>query len=127
VTGRVARISDGAYRNSGPLWPGAHGSLGRAVALELGGIEVVVAERPNGAFDPAVFTSLGIDPFARRAVVVKSSVFAPRAYEGRVGDVVIVDGAGWATSNFRRLPYRRARRPLHPLDAGVAYDGAGDS
>jgi microcystin degradation protein MlrC len=123
LTGRVQRISDGAYRNSGPLWTGSAGSLGRAVVLGLGGVEVVVSERPNGAFDPAVFTSVGIDPFSKRALVVKSSIFGPRAYEGRVAEAIVVDGDGWATSNFLRLPYRSVRRPVHPLDEDAAYDG----
>jgi microcystin degradation protein MlrC len=124
VTGRVRVISDGAYRNVGPLWTGSAGSLGRAVVLGLDGVDVVVSERPNGAFDPGVFTSVGIDPFAKRALVVKSAVFAPRAYEGRVADVIVVDGDGWATSNFMRLPYTKVRRPIHPLDRDASYDGA---
>jgi microcystin degradation protein MlrC len=125
--GEVRVISDGAYRNAGPLWTGAAGSLGRAVVLALDGVDVIVSERPNGAFDPAVFTSLGIDPFAKRALVVKSAVFAPRAYEGRVAEVIVVDGHGWATSNFLRLPYTKVRRPIHPLDHDARYEGAARS
>jgi microcystin degradation protein MlrC len=127
VSGRVRLLSDGAYRNIGPLWTGSAGSLGRTVVLVLDGVEVVVSERPNGAIDPAVFTSVGIDPFSKRVLAVKSGVFAPRAYEGRVAEVIVVDGEGWATSNFGRLPYSKVRRPIDPLDPDAAYDGGARS
>jgi microcystin degradation protein MlrC len=121
VSGTVRALSDGQYRNSGPLWTGAAGRLGRTAVLGVGGVEVVVTERPNGAFDPAVFTSVGVDPTRKAVVVVRSQIFGPRAYAGLVDDVVVVDGDGWATSNFAKLPYRRVRRPIFPLDAEVVF------
>jgi microcystin degradation protein MlrC len=121
VRGRVRLLSDGRYENAGPLWTGARGNLGRTAVLVVDGVEVVVTERPNGAFDPAVFTSNGIDPTRRRVVVVKSQIFAPRAYAGLVAGTVVVDGRGWATTDFARLPYRRLRRPIFPLDPDVAF------
>jgi len=121
VTGRVRTLSDGRYRNSGPLWTGAWGNLGRTAVLAVDGVEVVVTERPSGAFDPAVLTGVGIDPAGKAVVVVKSQIFGPKAYADIVADVVVVDGDGWATSNFAKLPYRRVRRPIFPLDADVTF------
>lgn len=118
---RVRHLSDGRYRNQGPLWPAASGNLGRTATLAIGGVEVVVTERANGAFDPAVFRCAGIEPLAKSVLVVKSQIFAPKAYAGLIEDAVIVDGEGWATSNFRRLPYTRVRRPIFPLDSDVEF------
>ena len=121
VRGRVKRLSDGSYVNTGALWTGAHGSLGRTAVLGVDGVEIVVTERPNGAFDPAVFTSNGIDPAGRAVVAVKSQIFAPRSYAELIGESVVVDTPGWATTDFRRLPYRKLRRPIFPLDSQVAF------
>lgn len=121
VTGTVRRISDGRYRNTGRLWTGRPGNLGRAVALSVEGIELVISERPNGGADPAVLTTLGIDPGQKTAVAIKSQVFGPKSYGDIVDDVIVVDGEGWATSNFSRLPYRRLRRPIFPLDPEVGF------
>ena len=121
VRGRVRLLSDGRYENVGPLWTGARANLGRTAVLLVAGVEIVVTERPNGAFDPAVFTSNGIDPTRRTVVAVKSQIFAPRAYAGLVADAVVVDSPGWATTDFTRLPYRKLRRPIFPLDADVAF------
>jgi microcystin degradation protein MlrC len=117
VRARVRHLSDGRYRNQGPLWPNAAGNLGRTATLEIGGIDVVVTERPNGAFDPAVFRCAGVEPLSKSVLVVKSQIFAPRAYAGLVEEALVVDGSGWATSDFARLPYARVRRPIFPLDS----------
>lgn len=121
VGGTVRALSDGRYRNTGPLWNGAAGNLGRTAVLDAGGVEIVVTERPNGAFDPGVFTSVGIDPVRKAVLVVRSQIFGPKSYAGLVDGVVVVDGDGLATSNFAKLPYRRVRRPIFPLDADVAF------
>jgi microcystin degradation protein MlrC len=81
----------------------------------------VISERPNGGADPAVLTTLGIDPRQKTAVAIKSQVFGPKSYGDIVDDVIVVDGEGWATSNFSRLPYRRLRRPIFPLDPEVGF------
>lgn len=121
VAGRVATLTDGKYVNQGPLWTGARGDLGRTAVLEAQGVDIVITERPNGAFDPAVFTSVGIDPRQKAVLVVKSQIFGPRSYSGIVQETIIVDGEGWATTDFRKLPYRRLRRPIFPLDPEVDY------
>jgi len=105
----------------GRLWTGQPGNLGRAVALSVEGIELVISEQPNGGADPAVLTTLGIDPRQKAAVAIKSQVFGPKSYGDIVDDVIVVDGKGWATSNFSRLPYQRLRRPIFPLDPEVRF------
>lgn len=121
VKGSVKALSDGSYVNSGPLWTGARGNLGRTAVLIVDGIEIVVTERPNGAFDPAVLTSQGIDPARKTVVVIKSQIFGPKSYGDMVAETLVVDSGGWATTNFSSLPYRKVRRPIFPLDADVSY------
>jgi microcystin degradation protein MlrC len=121
VRGRVESLSDGRYVNTGALWTGARGNLGRTAVLVVEGVEIVLTERPNGAFDPAVFTSNGVDPSRRAVIAVKSQIFAPRAFAELIAESVVVDTPGWATTDFTRLPYRKLRRPIFPLDPEVSF------
>ena len=121
VHGRVRLLSDGRYRNTGLLWTGAAGNLGKTAVLVTEGVDVLVSERPNGAMDPAVFTSNGVDVSRQSVVAVKSQIFAPRSYGDLVAETIVVDGEGWATTDFTKLPYTRVRRPIFPLDPDVAY------
>ena len=94
---------------------------GRTAVLTAQGVEILITERPSGAFDPAVFTSVGIDPRRKAVLVIKSQIFGPRSYSEIAQEVIVVDGEGWATTDFRKLPYRRVRRPIFPLDDEVEY------
>jgi microcystin degradation protein MlrC len=124
IRGRVRLISDGVYRNSGKLWTGSEGRLGRCAVLVAGGIEIVISERPNSGADPAVLTSNGIDPATKSVIVIKSQIFGPTSYGHIVSGHIVVDGEGWATSDFTRLSYARLRRPIFPLDDDVTFERA---
>ncbi len=121
VSGRVRLISDGAYRNSGKLWTGNGGSSAVTV-LVAGGIEIVISERPDGGADPAVLTSNGIDPQTKSVIVIKSQIFGPKSYGEAVSDHVVVDGEGWATSDFHPPPLHQAAPADLPLDDDVTFE-----
>jgi microcystin degradation protein MlrC len=122
VVGLVRTLSDGEYRNSGPMWTGVAGRLGRAVLLQIEGLDLIVCERPNGSWDPAVYAALGLDLRTKSVIVSKSQVFGLEGLRGLYSDVVIVDGEGWGTTNYQRLPFRNVTRPIFPLDERVAFD-----
>jgi len=118
---RVTSLSDGHYVNTGHVWPGKAGSLGRCAVATARGIDVIVSERPSGSIDPAVLTCNGLDPAQCRAIVIKSHIFGPKSYGDLVADHIVVAGTGWASSDFTNFPYRRLRRPIFPLDPQVAF------
>jgi len=120
----VRLISDGVYRNTGRLWTGKEGQLGRCAVLVVGGLEIVISERANSGADPAVLTSNGVDPATKSVVVIKSQIFGPKSYGEIVDEHIIVDGEGWATSNFTRFSYRKLRRPIFPLDPDARFEPA---
>jgi microcystin degradation protein MlrC len=127
VEGTVKTVSDGYYRNSGTMWVGMAGDLGRAATVTIDGIDVIVVEKPNSAWDPAVFVTLGIDPRVKSIVAVKSQIFGLEGFAGLYSEFIDVDGEGWGTTNFRRLPYQRVRRPISPLDADVRFAARSDA
>jgi microcystin degradation protein MlrC len=121
VEGRVKTLSDGQYRNSGTMWIDMAGDLGRAATVTVDGVDVIIVEKANSAWDPAVFVTLGIDPRVKSIVAIKSQIFGLEGFAGLYSEFIDVDGEGWGTTNFRRLPYERVRRPISPLDTDVSF------
>ncbi|HKG26997.1 MAG TPA: MlrC C-terminal domain-containing protein, partial [Thermomicrobiales bacterium] len=115
----VLALGDGVFTNLGPMGQGGTTRLGRTAALDVAGVEVVVCERPVQASDPGLFHAAGIDPATRRIVVVKSGVHFRAAFASFAGEIVEVEAGGLSSSELASFPYRRIRRPIAPLDAGV--------
>ena len=116
VDGRVARVVDGLYRNEGAMARGELMDMGPTGVLDAGGIEIVVTSRQVEPYDIAAFRAVGIDPAAKRYLMLKSRVHW-RAGLGTVAQAVVeCAGTGVCTSDYSQLQFRRLRRPVYPLD-----------
>lgn len=116
VTGRVRRLSDGRYRNFGPMARGEVNSMGLAALFEVAGIEVAVISDHVEPHDLAAFTALGIAPQQRRFLMLKSRVHWRAGLRPLAHAVVECAGTGVCTSDYERLAFRKVRRPIYPLD-----------
>lgn len=117
----VRSLTDGAFTYEGPCEKGRFGSLGRAATLACDGryghvVEVVVCERRVEASDPAIFRSQGIEPTAKRIIVVKSAARFREAFAPIAGSIVGVDTPGPTVGDAARLGHTRLTRPIWPLD-----------
>jgi microcystin degradation protein MlrC len=85
--------------------------LGDAAAVCFEGIEVVLTSVRDQAYDPSLFSGLGIDCTARRFIVLKS------AQQFHLGFDAVTTQAR-ALRRPARAPdaFQRVRRPLWPLD-----------
>ncbi len=116
VSGTVARIVDGLYRNDGPMARGELMDMGLTAVLDTGSIEIVVVSRQVEPFDIAAFRAVGIDPSAKRYIMLKSRVHW-RAGLGNLAQAVVeCAGTGVCTSDYSQLQFRKVRRPVYPLD-----------
>ena len=85
--------------------------------LRVGGIDIVVAGTRHQVVDLQFFKHAGIDPAAKSVLGVKSAHHFRAAYGPIAAEVIVVDDGGGLTSrNYRSLPYRNVRRPVYPLD-----------
>lgn len=116
VTGRVRRLSDGLYRNRGPMGTGELGSMGPCGVLEVDGIQVVVISNHVEPHDIAPFTAVGIAPETLKFLMLKSRVHWRAGLRSLAHAVVECAGTGVCTSDYARLDFRRVRRPIYPLD-----------
>jgi microcystin degradation protein MlrC len=92
--------------------------MGRAAAVRIAGVDVVLVSQRGQALGVDLFTRLSVDPAAKTIVVVKSS----RHYEAEFGRIsprmITVDCAGALQLDLASMPYRRIRRPRWPIDPG---------
>lgn len=116
VTGTVKVISDGRYRNRGPMSRGVLNDMGTTVVLDTGRVEIVVVSHQQEPNDLASLTSLGIDPMAKRYLFLKSRVHWRAGFRDVARHIVECNGIGVCTSDYSMLDFRRVPRPMFPLD-----------
>jgi len=112
----VVALSDGKFTYDGPMYAGLTGDLGPSCWLRQRGVNVVVVSQRMQPLDQAFARSLGIDCAAMRYIAVKSAVHFRSGFESIAGSIHNIDAQAIHTHDFTRLPYKRRRRPMHPLE-----------
>ena len=117
VTGRVKLICDGRFRNRGPMARGEQNDMGPTAVLDTGNVEIVVISNHVEPHDLAAFVAVGIDPAAKRYLMLKSRVHWRAGLRALASAVVECAGTGVCTSDYDLLNFKRVRRPIFPIDA----------
>jgi microcystin degradation protein MlrC len=116
VTGTVRLISDGRFRNIGPMARGVMNNMGPTVVLDTGKVEIIVISTQQEPNDFACFQSLGIDPLAKKYLMLKSRIHWRAGFKKIAKQVVDCAGVGVCTSDYSMLDFKNVRRPIYPLD-----------
>ena len=96
---------------------GVHFDMGPCAVVTAGeGITVLLTSRKTPPFDLAQLRSQGITPENLSLIGVKAAVAHRRAYDRIAAASYTVTTPGPCASDLTRLPYRRVRRPIFPLD-----------
>lgn len=111
----VLACRDDARQRS--LTPGGTDPLGPAVAVRAQGIDIVLNSIRQQVFSPECFTQLGIDPAAKRLVVVKSTQHFRSGFDAMAAAVVYADSPGSLQADIGSLPFKHLPRPVWPIDA----------
>jgi microcystin degradation protein MlrC len=122
VEAQVVRVSDGRFRNVGPMNTGLQVDVGGAAHLKVGSTDIVVTKYPITANDPELFTHLGLDVTDYDLLVLKVKNHFRAAFEPLVGDIIYVDAPGVASNDFSRFPFKNVPSGLWPLDPDVSFE-----
>jgi microcystin degradation protein MlrC len=96
---------------------GVNFDMGPCAVVTAGeGITVLLTSRKTPPFDLAQLRSQGIIPESLSLIGVKAAVAHRRAYDRIAAASYTVTTPGPCTSDLTQLTYRRARRPVFPLD-----------
>lgn len=117
VTGTVKNLSDGRFRNRGPMSRGVQMDMGPTAVLDTGKLEIIVISRQQEPNDLECFYSQGIDPTKKRYLMLKSRVHWRAGFGDLARAIVECAGTGVCTSDYSVLDFRKVRRPIYPLDA----------
>lgn len=115
----VRAVTEALYQG----WGASANPLGAAAALHVAGVDIVVVSLRGQVFSPDVFQRMGIDPGARRLLVVKSSQHYRAAFTPIAAEILDIATPGMLDPDFAALPLTRITRPKWPLDPWL-FDAA---
>lgn len=99
-------------------WPQTEGELivecGDAVALRIGGIDVVVNTRRSQVLSPAVFSNIGLDPASYRVLIVKSTQHFYAGFAPIASDIIYMGAPGAVAPIMTTIPLERADLNKYP-------------
>jgi len=98
---------------------GAIVPLGDVASIRMGGVEAVLISTRAQAMGTDLFSNFGIDPKARKILVVKSNQHFYASFSQIAAHVIYAEGDGALPRDVRKLPWARIRRPIWPLDAAT--------
>jgi microcystin degradation protein MlrC len=90
--------------------------MGSSAVVTHNGISILLTSKKAPPFDLGQWRSQGIEPTKLSVIGVKAAVAHRRAYDPIAQRMFWVDTPGPCSSYLHRLPYRRIRRPVYPLD-----------
>ena len=88
------------------------------VVVQVGSVHVIVTRKRKPYHLERDFTRLGLNPRKADIVVVKIGYLEPELYAMRA-DWILALTPGGVDQNLERLPYRRIKRPMFPLDKNM--------
>jgi microcystin degradation protein MlrC len=112
----VERLTDGVFRNEGPMEHGVERRCGATAVLALAdrpSIRVIVTEHVVPADDPAFYALHGLDTAALRLLCVKAKNHFRAAFAQRCAAIIDCDAPGPACVDLAQLPFRHLRAPVH--------------
>lgn len=90
--------------------------LGNCAAVRIGGVEVVLITKRTQALGLELFSNVGIDPLARKILVVKSTNHFMAAFGPIAKRVIYVESDAPLARDYRKMVYTKVKRPIWPLD-----------
>lgn len=112
VSAKVLRVRDDAHQIAQSM----RAPFGLAVAVSFDGIEVVINSIRQQTFTPQCFTELGIDPYSKRVLVVKSQQHFHEHFAAFAAKIIYAIPPGTVDVRLQSVPYKNVRRPAWPLD-----------
>ena len=105
--------------NAHQTFAGAIVPLGDVASIRMGGVEAVLISTRAQAMGTDLFSNFGIDPKARKILVVKSNQHFYASFSQIAAHVIYAEGDGALPRDVRKLPWARVQRPIWPLDAAT--------
>jgi microcystin degradation protein MlrC len=118
----VRALHDGTPYRGGLRLPVGRMRGGPLAVLNVNGIDVILSSTRLSFVDPRQLRALGLEPLAYRIVVLKRGYLtAPMEAISPRSILALTPGA--TNCRVEQMVFRRVRRPIYPLDRGMAWMG----
>ncbi|NUP99964.1 MAG: MlrC C-terminal domain-containing protein, partial [Armatimonadetes bacterium] len=121
LTGRVVALTDGVFRNVGPMRDGIVDDQGPTAVLEVACGRLLLTSQRLANWNLEQLRAAGIEPTQQRIIVCKGALAHRAAYQPIAAELIDVDTAGLTPADYRKLPFEQVRRPLFRFDPQVAW------
>lgn len=105
VEATVERLTDGTFRNIGPMETGIELRCGRTALLKSGNISIIVTEHVAPANDPAFYHLHGIEIEKEQLLFVKAKNHFRAAFDSICTEIIDIDAPGPACLDMTMLPF----------------------
>jgi len=116
ITGRVLRATDGRFQYTGGILGGTWASMGPSVVVGVGVIQILIMTYPTYDWADEQYHSVGMNPARAKFVGVKNMMNFRYGYRDVMKGFFVLNLPGPTPPDMRSLPFKRATRPLFPLD-----------
>jgi microcystin degradation protein MlrC len=119
----VVALTDQPVRGRRGIYADNTLDIGKAAALRLDGLTVVIVSNRFQCADPVFFEAFGLDIAAARVVVVKSRGHFRGGFDEffRHDQIIEVDAPGLTSPILSRFHWRHMPRPVLPIDATAEW------
>jgi len=115
IEARILALTDGRFRNQGPMERNLPVDLGRTALLDVEGIRVIVTESCQTPNDPGYFALHGIALSNVGLLCVKAKNHFRAAFAPLLRAIVDIDAPGPASPNLRHYRFRYAPKNYYPF------------
>ena len=107
----VESISDGEFTFTGPMYGGAHATLGKMALLRIAqtDIHIIVSSIRTQNADAEIFRHMGVQPEQKSILVVKSTAHFLADYKPLAETIIFAEAEGLNPCVVERIPYTRLR------------------
>ncbi len=117
VYAKVLKLSDEMFMPKGESQKGLSMDAGKRALLKYGeNLYIIVSEYACFNHDPELLVMMGLDPLEMKVVIQKTHQLFKAGYRGILKSYEYVDTPGFTDRNLSRLPFKKVKRPIFPLD-----------
>jgi len=102
-------------RNAEMRFGDSYAPFGDAAHVHFEGIDVILNSTRAQSFDPSLFTALGIDPTARKILLIKSTNHFYDSFSKIASEIVYCSAGKPYPNRPAETDYRKARRDIWPM------------
>ncbi len=119
--GTVLALTEGKYRNTGPMMRGVMSNFGPTALVSLAGtpggrnVKLIVTTYSRSPHDPGLLALHGISLDEVKLICVKAKNHFRAAFKPLLADIIDVDAPGPAALEIRNFRFRHAPASLYPL------------